>query len=200
MSPRPRTVDDAAVAMAFTRVIARLGPSRLTLAAIAREAGLSPATLIQRYGSKDRLLVELSKGAGDLGSLVASLRAAGRTPLDIVREMLRCFAMMAPSPQALTNSFAAYLEIDLAHATLRRYVVESTTRNLALMAALLAEAERAGAIRCPDPDAVARVLHSTAVGSLLAWAAFRKGRAADWLDRDLDAALRLLEPGRRGKH
>jgi AcrR family transcriptional regulator len=108
MSPRPRTVDDAAIAMAIGRVITKLGPAKLTLAAIAREAGLSPATLVQRFGSKRNLLVKLSGGAGDIAPMVEELRQAGKPPLEIVREVLLCYADMAPTPTAMINSFGAY--------------------------------------------------------------------------------------------
>ncbi|MCA1563440.1 MAG: TetR/AcrR family transcriptional regulator, partial [Acidobacteria bacterium] len=43
--------------MAAIQVMARLGPVRLTLADVAREIGLSPATLVQRFGSKRGLLL-----------------------------------------------------------------------------------------------------------------------------------------------
>jgi AcrR family transcriptional regulator len=197
MSPRPKTVDDAAVAAAFARVIAKLGPSRLTLAAIAREAGLSPATLIQRFGSKRQLLVELSKGAGDAGPLVERLRGEGTDPLEIVRAVLLHYASMAPTPEVMINSFGAYLQIDLADPALRRFVVASTKQNLALMAQLLREAEASGAIVCPDPAGTARVLLATTTGSLLHWAASREGKAAVWLARDVDAALAPLICQRR---
>lgn len=51
MSPRPRRIDDAALLDAAGRVVSRLGPAKFTLADVAREAGLSPAALVQRFGS-----------------------------------------------------------------------------------------------------------------------------------------------------
>ncbi|MGH7562517.1 MAG: TetR/AcrR family transcriptional regulator [Gemmatimonadales bacterium] len=191
MSPRPRTVDDAAIAEALGRVITRHGPAGLTLAAIAREAGLSPATLVQRFGSKRNLLVKLSGGAGDIAPLVKELRAAGRPPLDIVREVLLCYADMAPTPTAMIHSFSAYLEIDLADATLRRLLVESGRRNETEMASLLEEAADQGALVCPDPRGLARVLFALVAGSLLSWATFREGKSRDWLARDLLVVLAL---------
>jgi AcrR family transcriptional regulator len=61
--PRPRTVTDEHILGAAHRAMARLGPGRLTLADIAKEAGLSPATLIQRFGSKRGLMLALWNGA-----------------------------------------------------------------------------------------------------------------------------------------
>src|SRR4051794_38908319 len=62
MPGRPRTVSDAAILEATSRVIGRLGPSRLTLADVAEEIGLVPATLIQRFGSKRGLLLAFAAG------------------------------------------------------------------------------------------------------------------------------------------
>ena len=50
MSPRPRTVSDVDILIAAHRVISRLGPARFTLADVAKESRLSPATLVQRFG------------------------------------------------------------------------------------------------------------------------------------------------------
>ena len=59
MSPRPRTVSDEAILAATARMIGRVGPVRLTLADVGGEVGLSPATLLQRFGSKRGLLIAL---------------------------------------------------------------------------------------------------------------------------------------------
>ena len=59
MSPRPRTVSDAQILYATQRAMSRLGPTRMTLAAVAKEAGLSAATLVQRFGSKRGLMLAL---------------------------------------------------------------------------------------------------------------------------------------------
>lgn len=202
MSPRPRTVDDAEVAAAFARVIARHGPAGLTLVAIAREAGLAPATLIQRFGSKRGLLVAMSRGAGDGTALVADCRARGLGPLATVRQFFLCYAQMASSPQAMIHSFAAYLQIDLADPALRRELLTTARTNGALVAGLLAEAVDAGELRCEDPAGLARCLAALTPGSLLAWATHRQGKAADWLARDLDLVLddrRIARSGGRGK-
>src|SRR4029453_18072761 len=67
--PRPKTVADDAVLDAAMRVIDRGGPSELTLAAVAREVGLAPATLLQRFQSKRGLLLAItSRGSDSAGS------------------------------------------------------------------------------------------------------------------------------------
>ncbi|MEV4195286.1 helix-turn-helix domain-containing protein, partial [Streptomyces toxytricini] len=54
---RPRGVEDAVILRAAVDVIGRSGPGGLTLAAVAREVGLVPGTLAQRFGSKRGLLL-----------------------------------------------------------------------------------------------------------------------------------------------
>ena len=53
---RPKTVSNDAILDATNLVMARLGPGGVTFASVSSQAGLSPATLVQRYGSKDGLL------------------------------------------------------------------------------------------------------------------------------------------------
>lgn len=190
MSPRPRSVDDAEIATALGRVIAKVGPAGLTLTRLAREAGLSPAALVQRFGSKRRMLVKLSRGAGDFRPLADALLAEGKPPLEVVRALLLCFAGMGTTPTAMIHHFSAYLQIDLGDPVLRKYVVESGRRNERLVTELLDDAVRRGQVWCEDTPGLARVLWATVVGSLLSWATFREGKAAAWLSRDIDTMLR----------
>src|ERR1700747_596828 len=63
MSPRPRETSDEQILAATGRVMQRRSPAQLTLADIAREAGVAPATLIQRFGTKRGLLLTLCRTA-----------------------------------------------------------------------------------------------------------------------------------------
>ena len=59
MSPRPRRLPDSAILDAAVIVVGRMGPERFTLADVGHEAGLSAATLVQRFGSKRNLLLAM---------------------------------------------------------------------------------------------------------------------------------------------
>jgi AcrR family transcriptional regulator len=183
--------------MALGRVISRLGPSKLTLAVLAKEAGLAAPTLIQRYGSKQKLLVKLSKGAGDARPLAETLRTEGRTPLEIIRGLLLCYADLASTPTAFINNLSALLEIDLGDQVLRRHLIEYRKSNEDLMVSLIKEAVAAGELRCPDPRGVARVLGAVVSGSLLSWAIHRDGDARAWLARDVETLLGPYRKERR---
>lgn len=53
---RPRKISDVDVVEAVAALLARDGPAALTFAAASDATGLSPATLVQRYGSRDAML------------------------------------------------------------------------------------------------------------------------------------------------
>src|SRR6202008_2783175 len=114
MSPRPRTVSDAEILAAAARMVGRLGPLRMTLADVASEVGLAPATLVQRFGSKRGLLLALARGGteeGD-GARPTAPPRRHRSPLAAIHAMGAGMAAMARSPEEMSNHLA-FLQIDL---------------------------------------------------------------------------------------
>src|SRR5713226_6873161 len=104
---RPRTMPDAAVLEASARVMSRCGPKDFTLAQVAREAGLAPATLIQRFGSKRGLLLALAQMAAEgAGACFEMVRARHRSPLRALSASFEEMAGMAETPEILANSLA----------------------------------------------------------------------------------------------
>ena len=182
--------------MACHRVMQRVGPSKFTLSLVAKEAGLAPATIVQRFGSKRELIRTLASGArGQGAAFLADLRARFTSPLAILREFLLCWAQMASTPKEMANHLA-YLQMDLTDPVLLLNLVELSAENLELTATLLREAHEAGELRVTDAEGLARALNAAVSGGLLAWATFREGSAREWLERDLDVLLSPLRvPG-----
>src|SRR5688572_16884935 len=113
MSPRPRKVSDEEVFAAVQRVMNRVGPGDLTLAQIGAEAGVTAGALVQRFGSKRALLLELARQfAESVPEMYAQMRAASATPLAALRLYADCMAQMGESPAALAHHMS-YLQIDL---------------------------------------------------------------------------------------
>lgn len=172
----------------------RVGPSRFTLALVAREAGLAPATIVQRFGSKRELIRTLASGAKGQGAIfVAQLREKYGSPLAILREFLLCWAQMASTPKEMANHLA-YLQMDLTDPVLLKNLVELSAENLVLTAQLLREAHDLGELTVQDAEGLARALNAAVTGGLLAWATFREGTARAWLARDLDVLLAPIRP------
>lgn len=192
MSPRPRETTDEELLTATHRVVSRLGPN-LTLADVAKEAGVSPATLVQRFGSKRGLLLAFaSSGSQGLGDEFARIRRAHRSPLAAVYDVAQCVAAMAVTPETLSNSLA-FLQMDLVDPDFHKHALAHSRGMLAGIKALLDEAIADGELQRCDTTRLARAVQGLIGGSLLQWAIDRDGKAADRLREDLDS---LLKPRR----
>jgi len=187
---RPRKVSDEEVFAATHRAMSRLGPSELTLAEVAGEAGVTAGALVQRFGSKRQLLLALTEraSASPEGYLDA-LQQQHRSPLATLRAYAQCMAGLAASPVVLARNLA-YLQIDLADADFRRHLAAQARATRNGFRRLLDEAKAAGElIDDADPAALARTVETALSGSLMTWAFYQEGPASRWLTDDLEAVL-----------
>jgi AcrR family transcriptional regulator len=195
VSPRPRTQTDEAILAAAWRVVQKHGPTQFTLARVAREAKLAPATLVQRFGSKRKLLLLLvGMSRGETERWIAETRQRIASPLALLEAFFDCFAGMATTPKEMANQLA-FLQIDITDPAFHRIALEQGRVNEAAVRGLLDEAVAARQLRPTDTGRLARMLMNLCGGSLTSWAIFREGSASAWLRADLAAAL---DPYRRG--
>ena len=191
MSPRPQKVTDGDIHMAAQRAMSRLGPGELTLAEIAKEAGVTAGLLVQRFGSKRELLLALSRQfAGGAGDLFAELRRAHRSPLAALRAYSDCMAHLAANPAAFARNFA-YLQIDLTDPDFRKPLSTHAAAARLELQKLIKEAIAAKELS-PHTNAkqLARTIEAVVGGSMLSWAYNQEGTAAKWMRQDLDAVLK----------
>jgi AcrR family transcriptional regulator len=194
MCPRPRETTDEAILEATHRAICRFGPARLTLAHVAAEVGVAPATLVQRFGSKRGMLLALARlGAAGTGREYAAIRAAHSSPLAALFAVADCMAGMAPTPEALANNLA-FLQIDLTDPDFHQLAQEQARAARAELRVMLDAAVKAGELAPCDTQRLARAVGVTLGGGLLAWAIEPEGTAAESLRGDLET---LLAPYRR---
>jgi len=189
VTPRPRLVSDADILAGALRAITRLGPVRLTLAEVAREVGLSAATLVQRFGSKRGLLLAVAKQAPEGNeALFQMLRDAHRSHVAALVAMADCMALMGSTPAEISNTLA-FLQIDLTDPEFHRLALRSSGAIHAGIRALVKDAVAAGElVRC-HPDRLAHALQAAMNGSLLNWAIHREGTVESWIRRDLETVL-----------
>jgi AcrR family transcriptional regulator len=193
MSPRPRTVSDEHVLHATQRVMSRLGPTRLTLAAVAREAGLAAPTLVQRFGSKRGLMRALWASAlQGLDGCVDAPLAATRSAVDALVDAATMMARGTKSAEEMANSLA-FLQIDLTDPEFYPHMLTLSEQTEAGYRALLDEAVRRRELVKCDTARLARAVNAMAGGSLVAWGVFRKGNAERWVRADLET---LIQPYR----
>jgi AcrR family transcriptional regulator len=194
MCPRPRETTDAAILEATARAISQFGPARLTLAHVAAEVGVAPATLLQRFGSKRGLLLALAQhGAATTGQEYAAIRAAHASPLAALFAIADCMAGMASTPESLANH-VAFLHIDLTDSDFHELALSQAHAARTELQLLLDAAVKVGELVPCDTLRLARAVQITLGGSLLAWAIERQGTARDCLRDDLEM---LLTPYRR---
>ncbi|NBE92143.1 TetR/AcrR family transcriptional regulator [Nonomuraea sp. KC401] len=188
---RPRTTSDEAILWATARAIGRHGPQSLTLAAVAHEAGLSPATLVQRFGSKRGLLLALAgQAAQNAARPFERARQEHASPLEALRAAVAALAETVATPPELANSLG-FLQLDLTDPDFRGHAAEHARRTREEMAALLAEAVAAGELTGgTDVARLARAVQVTYNGVLILWALTGEGSLADAMRDALDETLR----------
>jgi AcrR family transcriptional regulator len=196
MSPRPRETSDQKILEATASVMQRRSPTQLTLADVAKEAGVVPATLIQRFGTKRNLLLAACRTAPDaVPQQFAVGRAKYSSPLKALIELYADCSGFAPTPEAVANGLA-YLQIDLTDPDFHAITLAQFRAIRAETKKLLDEAVAAREL-CPgDTAEIARLIQQTNDGAMLSWAVYREGSVANWVRRDLQA---LLAPYRAAK-
>ena len=190
MSPRPRKVSDDELFAATHAVMNRVGPGELTLAAIADEAGVTPAVLVQRFGSKRDLLLALAERFADgTGALIAGFAKRHRSPLAAIRAYAACMADLASSPAAFARSLA-YLQIDLTDPDFRQHLLKQAIATRAGLRGLIDASRAAGELSAQvAPGRLARTIEAVIGGSMLSWALYQQGSAARWIRADVEAVL-----------
>jgi AcrR family transcriptional regulator len=191
--PRPRTASDESILDAAFRVIARLGPAKVTLADVAQEAGLAAATLVQRFGSKRGLLLALCRfNLDSMDGCFEAIRAEHESLLEALVAAASHMARLVTSPEELANGLA-FLQMDISDPEYRAIALQNSKAMLAGYHSLIDDAIAAGElIRC-DSKKLAQAVSSISGGSIIGWAIHQHGSAAAWVRGDV---LTLLEPYR----
>jgi AcrR family transcriptional regulator len=187
---RPRKASDDEIFEAAYRLMGRLGPAQWTLADVAAEVGLTAGALVQRFGSKRSLQVQLiAKFADALPAMYAELRHRHQSPLAAVRAYAEQVACLAESPGMLAHHLD-YLKLDLTDPDMHVHFRRQAEVAQRFVREALADAVAQGEL--PEETNVvtlARQVETVITGSLFTWATYREGSSADWIRRDLDLAL-----------
>ncbi|MFD5081322.1 TetR/AcrR family transcriptional regulator [Kitasatospora sp. NPDC058406] len=195
MAGRPRGVDDAVILRAAVEVMGRVGPAGLTLAAVAGEVGLVPATLVQRFGSKRGLLVALAEhSVREAEARYGELSAEHTSPLAALTALAVDSTAAMETPDGYANHLA-FLCADLTDPTLREHALAVHRKQREALERLLAEAVAAGELRAgTDPAALAGSVQAVVAGAGLAWALDREGTLPQRIEREIDTLLSPRTP------
>jgi AcrR family transcriptional regulator len=189
MSPRPRQNSDVEILQAAFRAIAQLGPAKLTLADVAREANVTAASLVQRFGSKRALLLAAAAdAAGGHVYIFGALRQQHRSPLAALLGLAESMCVMGTTPDEVAHTLA-FLQFDLTDREFLEHAQASALGMRAGIASLIRDARAAGELRHCDVNRLARAVQATLNGSVLEWTLHREGAMPAWIRKDLRAVL-----------
>jgi AcrR family transcriptional regulator len=187
---RPRLISDDAILDATRQVLAELGPTKLTLAAVSARIGLAPPTLMQRFGSKRGLLLA-SAARSPLMVLRAVEEAEARntSPLATLRDFALSSVAHIKQREELGNGLG-FVQLDVADPEFRAHALAHSAAIVDSAARLLTAAREAGELR-PDTDITALARHTLVCfnGALQVWAVNGWGSLTDFLRDQLDLLL-----------
>ena len=198
MVGRPRGTGDAAILRAAAEVIGRTGPARFTLAAVASEVGLVPATLVQRFGSKRGLLLALARqSAADADAIAGQAREVRRQHGSALAA-LTALAVGRLAPMTTPDRFAnhlAFLCLDLTDPELYEPALAVHEAHGRAIAALVEVAAGAGELRAGvKAGPLTRSIQSAIAGAGLTWALDREGTLPDRVAAEIAAVLAAYLP------
>ncbi|MER7863922.1 TetR/AcrR family transcriptional regulator [Amycolatopsis japonica] len=183
---RPRSITDERLLTAAGTVIGKVGPG-FTLAQVAAEAGVAVGTVAQRFGSKNGLLLALSRS--NTRSVVGLMRECGELadPVEALRAAVVVVYEGLGDAETAANHLGQ-LGVDIGDPELRALLGDHFTTVEAELRRLVRAATRdlPGA---PGVVRAARVLLGVANGAALDWSIRPKGRITERLGQDVDAVL-----------
>ncbi|MEU4232854.1 helix-turn-helix domain-containing protein [Nonomuraea sp. NPDC026600] len=193
---RPRTVSDEQVLAGAARVIARVGPARLTLAEVGREVGLSAATVVQRFGSKRGVLLAVARHGADALPLQVVAAQDASAPTVALIDVLAGIAGSIRSSEEFANHLA-FLLLDLADPQFQRISGDYTAAVERAIADVLAAGQAAGELISGDLGRLPRAIHAAYNGALLTWGLAGDGSPAEQVRDQLTLLLGpYLQPTR----
>lgn len=191
--PRPKAVSDETILAEVLRLVQRVGPDRFTLALAGQQTGLSPSTLVQRFGSKRALLLAADRWAVE--RWVSGLDAVP----DEGSALDRLVAGMVHSVDAdttveeLANS-VSLLQIGLADDEFHTSTRDGAVRLHAKILERLREAESNAELKAgTDLDSLTELIEVTYHGAMIRWAIHRDGPLVPSLTEKF---LHVLQPYR----
>ncbi len=187
---RPIATSDDALLDAADHVLMTEGPSAFTLTKAAEAAGVSAATYIKRFGSKERLFLRLSqRWVATLDDELTEAVDGITSPLHRLRVVALHNYHSLDQPLTASKQIAA-LAIDLQSDEMRGWLHVGWGHVRRHLARHARDAVAAGAlVGAPPPDQLARIIATAMEGGCIAWSVHPDGSLITRLTNDLDALL-----------
>lgn len=186
---RPRTVSDQAILEAVGRAVSRLGPVAVGVRDIATESGLAASTLIQRFGSKRRLLRSYAEARMRRGAGAFAQPGLAGDPLEQLEAALLGAIDPDLTPEAASNLLALEHML-LAESDFRELATQQARRMRREIRRLLKRAVKKKLLRRKtDVRGLSRSLFVTFRGCLATWPLYRRRPLSTWVRREIRDTL-----------
>jgi len=172
------------VLAAAQAVVLERGPHRFTLADVSKKAGIAPATLIQRFGTKKGLMRAFAKQAAQRAAVREPI--SDEPPLKVLMSLLLKRAAPVADRKAFVNSMAMLLE-DIRDEHLRAAAARQAYATELTIERLLDDA----GVR--EPEKAARLVYAAWNGALVQWALRGEGSLDRYLRKAITETLSLLD-------
>jgi len=174
--PRTRTISDTQVLDATITFVGRHGVDKLTFASLSEHIGLSPATLVQRFGSKKGLLAAVTRYC--LQSMLPTLNKAESENVSPLNAVYAAFESMAKAVTTV-NEFA--------NGQVFFYLALTDPE----MNTLFNEAMKVNEIKRCDTTSLALTLQSMYEGAITTWLVYQQDDVQSWVS---DRLTQVIEP------
>lgn len=172
-------------------VISEYGPERFTLAQVAEVVGLAPATLVQRFGSKNNLLILAAKHANV--KLQQDLQELKRKNLNWDQELVHLLSTVPEgfgSRQQIANSLGV-LKLDMVDPELHpiaRLLFKTLRQRIH---ELLEEGRHS--LQVEDVNGIAWEIDALRHGLVIQWTLSGEGMLEKWLKNGFEKYLKRLK-------
>ena len=189
-----KSIDDLSVLEKALLVISERGPEAFTLADIGKAVGLAPATLMQRFGSKQQLLILAAKQA--YVKLKKDLEELKMKKLSWDQELIHLLSAMPEgfgSRQDIANSLGV-LKLDMVDPELHpiaRHLFESLRERLQ---DLLQAGQCVGQLDASiDVDTITWELDALRHGLVIQWCLSGKNSLQKWLEKGFEKYFKRIK-------
>ena len=191
MPRRSPSKSDEEIFQGALRAIGRYGV-KFTLANVAREVGLTPARMVQRFGSKRGLLHAVAKHWARIGSDEEPRLKEASSALGYLFNEIARSSRSAGHPREFGNRMSVF-RFHLDDPVLRRLDTAAYKRQLRRLTGILDRAVELHELRPCDTAQLARIVVEVMTGSYFLWVGYERGSLRAMIQRDVES---VLEPYR----
>ncbi len=190
MTTRSSDQRRSAILDAVVQVIIDVGYTQMTVADVARVAGVSTALVHYHFSSKAELITAALRVASDEDIMLRESLADGTGSALEQLDRVLCGSLPADANDA---SWLLWIETwgETRRSTVLRSVMDDLSRHeRAIILRLIEEGQRAGEFVCPDPGGAAARLTALRDGLVIEYTLFRPDEPPDLLADHLRDAIR----------